>query len=188
MEMGGISSNESPGHLELVEVVYEELRKLAKARMDREYGPQTLQATALVHEAWLRLGADEQPRWANKAQFFSAAAEAMRRILIERARRRKALRHGGGQQRVSMDALNWEHVDQGTMDSTDDLVIELHEALEKLTVGDPEVAELVKLQYFGGFKIAEITDALGLRERTAKRRLTYARAWLKREIEGSFNL
>jgi RNA polymerase sigma factor (TIGR02999 family) len=174
--------------LELVEVVYEELRRLAKARMAREYDPQTLQTTALVHEVWLRLGADEQPKWANRGQFFSAAAEAMRRILVERARRRKALRHGGGQKRVDLDALNWESVDQGTVESTDDIVIELHEALEKLAINDPDIAELVKLHYFAGLKIPEIVDTLGLSNRTAKRHLAYARAWLKREIEGNTSL
>ena len=179
------SSDEASSHLELVEVVYEELRRLAKARLDREYAPQTLQATALVHETWLRLGADEQPKWANRAQFFSAAAEAMRRILVDRARKRKAIRRGGGRQNISMDALNWERIDQETVESKDDLVIKLHESIQKLTITDPEIAELVKLHYFGGMKILQVAEILNLKRRTANRRLTYARAWLKREIEAN---
>lgn len=168
---------------ELVTAVYAELRRLAAGRMARESGPQTLQATALVHEAWLRLGGEQQPDWANRAQFFAAAAEAMRRILVERARRRQAIRHGGGQERVDFEALNWEHADATSMAQNDVQVIRLHEALERLAAEDPEVAEIVKLRYFGGASISEAARSLGLAERTAERRLQFARAWLGRELQ-----
>lgn len=168
---------------ELVTTVYHELRKLAAARMAREHGPQTLQATALVHEAWLRIGGENQPQWANRAQFFAAAAEAMRRILVERARRRQAARHGGGLQRIDADALNWENIDGATAEANDTEIIQLDEALEKLSLSDHDSAELIKLHYFAGLKIAEAARALGVAERTAERRLAYAKAWLGREIE-----
>ncbi len=166
----------------LVAVVYEELRKLASARMAREYGPQTLQTTALVHEAWLRLGADKQPKWQNRAQFFAAASEAMRRILVDRARRRRSLRHGGEYKRVDLDAMNWEGIDTGTAESNDDRIIALHEALEELTQEDPKTAELVKLRYFTGLDIAEAAELVEISERTARHRLTYARARLSRTM------
>jgi RNA polymerase sigma factor (TIGR02999 family) len=170
---------------ELVAAVYTELRKLAGARMAREYGAQTLQGTALVHEAWLRLGGDEQPQWANRAQFFAAAAEAMRRILVERARRRRAVRHGGDHQRVDWESLNWEHVDGATTAANDDQVVALHEALEKLAAEDATSAELIKLRYFTGLSVAEAAELLKMPGRTAERRLAFARAWLSREIERS---
>jgi RNA polymerase sigma factor (TIGR02999 family) len=179
---GSVSDHEgSEG--ELVTTVYHELRKLAAARMAREYGPQTLQATALVHEAWLRIGGEDQPQWANRAQFFAAAAEAMRRILVERARRRQAARHGGGLQRVEADALNWENIDGATAEANDNEIIVLNEALEKLALSDRDSAELVKLHYFAGLKIGEAARTMGIAGRTAERRLAYAKAWLGREIE-----
>jgi RNA polymerase sigma factor (TIGR02999 family) len=168
---------------DLVAAVYAELRKLAGARMAREYGTQTLQGTALVHEAWLRLGGDEQPQWANRAQFFAAAAEAMRRILVERARRRRAVRQGGDHQRVDWESLNWEHVDGATAAAYDDQVVALHVALEKLAAEDATSAELVKLRYFTGLSVTEAAELLKITGRTAERRLAFARAWLSREIE-----
>lgn len=177
------NQKEERAKTDLLSAVYGELRKLAASRMAREYGPQTLQATALVHEAWIRMGGDDQPNWANKAQFFSAAAEAMRRIMVERARKRQALRHGGGQKRVEFDALNWENLDLTSVEGNDREVVGLHEALEKLAIGDPETAELVKLRYFAGLSVKESAQATGLSERTAERRIAYARAWLGREME-----
>ena len=165
---------------ELLPLIYGELRRLAAAKMSRESTGQTLQATALVHEAWLRLGADEQPAWRNRAHFFAAAAEAMRRILIERARRRRSLRHGGGWQRVDVD-------DPGIAipapARNEDEMLDVHEALDALAVHDARKAELVKLAYFAGFTIAESAGILGISEPTAWRDWAYARAWLFNEIK-----
>jgi RNA polymerase sigma factor (TIGR02999 family) len=161
----------------LLTAVYDDLRALAAARMAREPPGQTLQATALVHEAWLRLGADQQPEWQNRAQFFSAAAEAMRRILIDRARRRRTGRHGGGQERVDIDDLIL------VAPATDDeRLLEINAALDLFAVAEPQKAELVKLRYFVGLTIEETAKALGISEATAKRWWLYARTWLYRQI------
>ena len=165
----------------ILPLVYTELRKLAAARMAREAAGQTLQPTALVHEAWLRLGADEQPEWAGRAQFFSAAAEAMRRILIEKARRRRAERHGGGLERVGDGQPEFGIA----APAPDDEVLAVHDALEALARHDPRKAELVKQRYFAGLELAEIAAVLGMSERTAKRDWAYARAWLFREIKAA---
>ena len=164
---------------QLLPLVYEELRKLAAAKMAREAAGQTLQATALVHEAWLRLGGDRQPGWQNRAHFFAAAAESMRRILIERARRRRAVRHGGGLQRVDVDDPAVEIAAPG---GTDDELLAVHEALERLARHDARKAELVKLRYFVGLTIEQAAEVLGVAVPTAKRDWTYARAWLFKEI------
>jgi RNA polymerase sigma factor (TIGR02999 family) len=161
---------------ELGSLVYEQLRQLAAQKMAREAPGQTLQATALVHEAWLRLGGDHQPAWENRAHFFAAAAEAMRRILIERARRRKALCHGAEVRRVNLESL-----DQA-MEADDDSLLAVHEALDQLARHDADKAELVKLRFFAGLTIEEAARTLGLSAATAKRHWTYARAWLYREI------
>ena len=162
---------------ELLPLVYDELRKLAAQKMARESPGQTLQATALVHEAWLRLGGDQQPEWQNRAHFFAAAAEAMRRILIDNARRKKARRHGGQVERVNLDSL-----DLATgMD--DDQLLALHEALDRLAAHDAAKAELVKLRFFAGLTLEQAAKVLGISERTAKRHWAYARAWLYREIK-----
>ena len=162
---------------ELLPLVYNELRKLASQKMAREAPGQTLQATALVHEAWLRLGGDEQPTWQNRAHFFAAAAEAMRRILIDRARRRRALRHGAAAKRVDLDSLQL----MAPMD--DDQLLALHDALDALAAHDLGKAELVKLRFFAGLSIQEAAQVLGLSPTTAKRHWAYARAWLYREIK-----
>ncbi len=163
---------------ELLPLVYSELRKLAAAKMSREPAGQTLQATALVHEAWLRLGGDQQPTWQNRAHFFASAAEAMRRILIERARRRRALRHGGGLERVDVDdpALGI------AAPAADDELLAVHEVLERLAQRDIRKAELVKLRYFAGLTIEQAAEVLGVSVPTAKRDWTFARAWLFQEI------
>jgi RNA polymerase sigma factor (TIGR02999 family) len=166
---------------------YGELRKLAGARMATERAPQTLQATALVHEAWLRMGADHQPDWVNRAQLYVSAAKVMRRILIDRARKRQAVRHGGGQHRVDMDAVNWERVDAGQAASNDQSLLLVNEALKKLQMEDRNTANLVELHYFGGMTISELANTLGLSRRTAERRLAFARAWLGRELENAEN-
>ena len=167
---------------ELLPLVYDELRKLAAAKMARESGGQTLQATALVHEAWLRLGGDEQPAWQNRAHFFGAAAEAMRRILVERARRRRARRHGGGLERVDVDDPALGIAAPATDDQE---LLAVHETLELLARHDARKAELVKLRYFAGLTIEEAAGVLGVAVPTAKRDWTYARAWLFKEINRS---
>lgn len=161
---------------ELLPLVYEELRKLAAAKMVRENPGQTLQATALVHEAWLRLGGDDQPEWQNRAHFFAAAAEAMRRILIDNARRKNYQRHGGGAERVNIEGLELAaQMDDGQL-------LALHEALAQLTQHDAEKAEIVKLRFFVGLTNEEVAKILGVSEPTVKRHWAYARAWLFRAM------
>ncbi len=159
---------------ELLPLVYAELRKLAASRMREEAPGQTLQPTALVHEAYLRLGADAA--WKSKAHFFGAAAQAMRRILIEKARRKARLRHGGWMQRVNIDILDlaWE--------TEPDRLLRLDEALTKLEGEDAQAARLVSLRFFAGVPSAEAARLLGLSESTAKRTWAYARAFLHREL------
>jgi RNA polymerase sigma factor (TIGR02999 family) len=166
----------------LLPLVYEELRKLAASRMAQEKPGQTLQATALVHEAWLRLvGAEEQKTWNSRGHFFGAAAEAMRRILVDRARTKGRIRRGGRLERVDM-----EHVTIATEDS-DGTVLAIHEALEKLALESPQKAEIVKLRYFTGMEHAEIAEALGISEPTVRRHWAYARSWLYAELKMSFS-
>jgi RNA polymerase sigma factor (TIGR02999 family) len=161
---------------QLLPLVYDELRKLAAHKMAHETPGHTLQATALVHEAWLRLVGDENPKFDGRAHFFAAAAEAMRRILIDRARQKRAVRHGGGQQRVDIQ-------EEDPAAAADDQLLAVHEALDKLAAQDPVRANLVKLRYFVGMTIPEAAEALGISEPTAKRYWTYSRAWLYQEIE-----
>ena len=165
---------------QLLPLVYEELRKLAAARMANEAAGQTLQPTALVHEAWLRLGGEEQPDWKNRAHFFASAAEAMRRILIDRARRRQAQRHGGGLARTSADALDGAIASPGANDAE---LLDVHEALDALARHDSRKAELVKEVYFVGLTLKDAAMVLGISEPTARRDWTYARAWLFNEIK-----
>ena len=163
---------------ELLPLVYEELRKIAAHRMAGLAAGDTLQPTALVHEAWLRLvGNDGEAQFQNRTHFFAAAAEAMRHILIDRARRKQAARHGGGQQRVDADEL------EIAAPADDDELLAVNEALERLAQADPAKAELVKLRYFVGMTIEEAAAALGISEPTAKRRWALAKAWLFNEIK-----
>jgi RNA polymerase sigma factor (TIGR02999 family) len=162
---------------ELLPLVYGELRKLAASRMANEAPNQTLQPTALVHEAWLRLVGEANPKFDGRAHFFAAAAEAMRRILIDKARNKRALRHGGNQQRVDL-----ENVDL-TAPGNDDELLAVNEALDKLATTHAAQAEVVKLRYFVGMTNVEAAQALGLSERTVKNYWTHARAWLFREIK-----
>jgi RNA polymerase sigma factor (TIGR02999 family) len=163
---------------ELLPLVYGELRKLAAAKMAHESPHQTLQPTALVHEAWLRLLGNDNPPFANRAHFFAAAAEAMRRILIDNARRKQALRHGGGQQRVDMDGIA-----ELAAPCDDDELLAVNEALDKLAAQNRSEAELVKLRYFVGMTLEEAAAALGISARTADNYWAHARAWLFREIK-----
>lgn len=162
----------------ILPLVYDELRKLAAAKMAREAAGQTLQPTALVHEAWLRLGGEAQPNWQNRAHFFAAAAEAMRRILIENARRRHAVRHGGGLEKLSADATGF---DLAAPDADEELLF-VHEALDAFAAEDPRKAELVKQCYFVGLTLEEAAEVVGLPLRTAERHWAYARGWLAAEI------
>lgn len=164
---------------QILPLVYEELRKLAAAKMARESPGQTLQATALVHEAWLRLGGDAQPSWKNRAHFFSAAAEAMRRILVDNARRKHALRHGGAVEKLSANATGF---DVPAPAAADELLI-LNDAMDALAAHDPRKAELVKQWYFVGLTLEEIAAVLGISARTADRDLAFAKAWLGKEIK-----
>jgi RNA polymerase sigma factor (TIGR02999 family) len=162
---------------ELLPLVYEELRKLAAVRMAHEPPGQTLQATALVHEAWLRLAGDGQQDWNGRGHFFAAAAEAMQRILVENARRKRRLKHGGELHRTALTGLD---VAQNT---PDEQLLAVDEALDRLAVLDPVGAKLVKLRFFVGLTNVEAARLLGLPERTAKRTWAYARAWLHEELK-----
>ena len=162
---------------ELLPLVYGELRKLAASKMAHESPNQTLQPTALVHEAWLRLVGDANPKFDGRAHFFAAAAEAMRRILIDKARRKRALRHGGGQQRIDL-----EEADVASR-ADDDQLLAINEALDKLAVQNKLEAELVKLRYFVGMSLEEVAEVLGISARTADNYWAHARAWLFRELK-----
>jgi RNA polymerase sigma factor (TIGR02999 family) len=176
--LGRLEQGDARAAEELLPLVYEELRKLAAAKLAQEKPGQTLQATALVHEAWLRLaGAEEQKTWNGRGHFFGAAAEAMRRILVDRARQKARVRHGGQLKRVDL-----EHVTIATGDA-DDTVLAIHEALEKLALESPQKAEIVKLRYFIGMEHAEIAQVLGISEPTVRRHWAYARSWLYAELK-----
>lgn len=163
---------------ELLPLVYGELRRMAASRMATERDGQTLQPTALVHEAWLRLAGDAGARFENRAHFFGAAAEAMRRILIERSRRRMAAKRGGGAEPVDIDGL-----EIAFPESRDEALLAMDEALERFEAVDPRKAELVKLRYFVGMTFDEAAAALGIAVPTAKQWWAYARAWLAVEMK-----
>ena len=176
--LDSLESGDAKAADELLPLVYEELRKLAAAKMAHEPANQTLQPTALVHEAWLRLTGKENGQWNGRAHFFGAAAEAMRRILVENARRKRATRHGGNHQR-----LNVEDIEIAAPEKEAELLA-IHEALEKLAARDRQKAELVKLRYFVGLTIEESATILGVSVPTANRWWTYTRAWLYEQIQG----
>lgn len=163
----------------ILPLVYDELRKLAAAKLAHEAPGQTLQPTALVHEAWLRLGGDAQPEWKNRAHFFFAAAEAMRRILVDNARRKHALRHGGALQKLSASATGF---DVAAPELADESMLRLNDALDALAAHDARKAEVIKLWYLVGLTLEETAQVLGINERTARRDLVYAKAWLYDEI------
>ena len=172
IEQGDGKANE-----ELLPLVYEELRKLAAYKMGQEAPGQTLQPTALVHEAWLRLGGDDQPAWQNRAHFLAAAAEAMRRILVESARRKLRLKRGGGSERVELH----ESVIEAPAD--DEKVLQVHDALTALAIEDPEKAQIVKLRFFVGLTHEEIAALLGVNEKTVRRQWEVAKVRLFRSIK-----
>ncbi len=162
---------------QLLPLVYDELRKLAAARMAEEAPGNTLNATALVHEAYLRLvGPTEQPRWDNRGHFFAAAAEAMRRLLVENARRKKRLKHGGERRRIELEAA------ESLVQAPSEDILALNDALTRLTAHDPIKAEVVKLRFFAGLTMSEVAKSLGISVATAERYWTYARTWLYAEL------
>ncbi|HYV29096.1 MAG TPA: sigma-70 family RNA polymerase sigma factor [Candidatus Eisenbacteria bacterium] len=163
---------------ELLPLVYDELRKLAAFKMSNEVAGQTLQPTALVHEAWLKLVGSTDQQWRNRKHFFGAAAEAMRRILIDRARKRNRSRHGHGLERIDLSRVDV------AAETDDETLVAVDEALSRLATESPERAELVKLRYFVGLSIPDAAEALGISESTAKRQWNYVRAWLYRELTG----
>jgi RNA polymerase sigma factor (TIGR02999 family) len=162
---------------ELLPLVYEELRRIAAARMAQEAAGQTLQPTALVHEAWLRMVGEGARTWQNRAHFFGAASEAMRRILIDNARRKSRLKRGGDQQRIDL-----EDVDLAAA-SPDDKILMIDEALERLKAEDEEKGRIVVMKFFGGLTNQEVAQNLGVTERTVERQWAYAKAWMFRQIQ-----
>jgi len=169
--LNAVEQGDPKAAADLLPLVYDELRRLAAAKMTNEKPGQTLQATALVHEAWLKL-VGESTNWRDRAHFFKAAAEAMRRILVDRARRRSADKHGAGIQRVPIEGMDV------AAEADDDLILRVHEALEQLAAEDPQKAELIKLRFFVGLRIPEAAEQLGVSPATAKRQWILARAWL----------
>jgi RNA polymerase sigma factor (TIGR02999 family) len=173
-----IEQGDSAAAEALMPLIYDELRKLANQRLAHEKPGQTLQATALVHDAYLRLvDVEKAQHWNSRGHFFAAAAEAMRRILIERARRKKRVRHGGGRQRVDLESQLC------VSDADDDRLLEVNDALERLSGEEPEAANVVKLRYFAGLTIEETAAAMRISVRTANRHWTYARAWLYDQLK-----
>jgi len=165
---------------QLLPLVYDELRKLAAQKLAQEKPGQTLQATALVHEAYLRLVGMQDPGWNSRGHFFAAAAEAMRRILVENARRKDRLKRGGGRARIEV-----EHLDVAAPQEPEDLLA-LDEALTRLSLADPQAAELVKLRYFAGLTVNQAALALGIAPRTADFLWAYAKAYLLEELRGEY--
>jgi RNA polymerase sigma factor (TIGR02999 family) len=177
--LSAIDAGDGRAAAELLPLVYDELRKLAAARMAEERPGQTLDATALVHEAYLRLIGGSRPQdWNGRGHFFAAAAEAMRRILVEQARHRLSLKRGGDRERVEIDKL------EAAAPGRPDEILALHEALTKLAATDPQAAELVKLRYFVGLTVTEAAETLGISPRGADFLWAYARTWLLKELEG----
>jgi RNA polymerase sigma factor (TIGR02999 family) len=172
-----IQAGDPKAAAELLPLVYDELRKLAAARLADEKPGQTLQATALVHEAYVRLVGGEQPQdWNGRGHFFAAAAEAMRRILVEAARRKGRERHGGGRARIDLDAV------EPAADEADDRLLAIDEALTLLAAEDPAAAKVVTLRFFAGLTAQQAADALDISLRTANSHWAFARAWLFRRL------
>jgi len=165
---------------QLLPLVYDELRRLATSRLNREKAGHTLQATALVHEAYLRLVADEGTQWNSRGHFFAAAALAMRRILVENAIRKRTIKHGGGRERVPLEEFH------RVAESPEDL-LDLDDALNRFAAEEPDKAKLVQLRFFAGLSTPEAAASLGISSATAERWWAYARTWLFAELEGSRN-
>ena len=174
-----ISAGDGRAKERLLPLVYEELRRMARARMAGEKPGQTLQPTALVHEAYLRLLGGENPRWENRAHFFTAAAEAMRRIMIERARRKAQLKRGGDRRRVKLNSS------AASYEPKSEQLLALDEALRRLEALDTEMSQVVKLRYFAGLTVEETANALATSPRSVNRLWSAARAWLQRELSSA---
>lgn len=174
--LSALERGESGAAEQLLPLVYSELRRLAAWHMAHERPGHTLQATALVHEAWLRVSGGQNPHWDSRRHFFAAAAEAMRRILVDNARRKQAVRHGGGLHRTDLDGVDI------AASHPDEELLAVHEALDALAAHDGRKADLVRLRYFADLTLEEAAVTLGCSVRTAKRDWAYARAWLFREI------
>ncbi len=171
-----VSDGDPQGAAKLLPLVYDELRRIAAYKMAQQPAGHTLQATALVHEAFLRLLGNAEHTWENRRHFFASASEAMRHILVDRARRKAAVRHGGRYTRIQLDDV------VVASDSPDESVLLMNDALDRLAEHDHVAAELVKLRFFAGFTFAQAAELLGISERTAKRTWAFARAWLYNEI------
>ena len=177
--LAAIQSGDSKAAEGLLVLVYDELRRLAASKLAHEVPGQTLQATALVHDAWLRLVGDQNPSFNNREHFFRASAEAMRRILIDRARRKHTQRHGGSYRRVDFESFDL------AAPLVDDQLLAVNEVLEKLALEHPVQAELVKLRYFAGLTNEEVSEVMGISVSTAKNYWTFSRAWLLNEIDSA---
>ena len=175
--LAAIKEGDSKAAEGLLVLVYDELRRLAASKLAHEVPGQTLQPTALVHEAWLRLVGDRTPSFKDREHFFRVSAEAMRRILIDRARRKHTVRHGGGYQRVDFDGFD------PAAPAADDQLLAVNEALDRFALEHPVQAELVKLRYFVGLTNEEASEVMGISASTAKNYWTFSRAWLLNEIE-----
>ena len=176
--LAAIEAGDPKASEELLVLVYDQLRRLAASKLAEEAPNQTLQPTALVHEAWLHLVGDRNPSFKDRTHFFRASAEAMRHILIDRARRKKTVRHGGGYRRIDFEDFNM------VSPSADDQLLAINEALNKLATEHPVHAELVKLRYFAGLTNEETSEVLGVSVSTVKNYWAFSRAWLLSEIEG----
>lgn len=172
-----VHGGDSTAAAELLPLVYEELRRLAAHKLAREKPGQTLQATALVHEAWLRLSESRGQEWRGREHFFSAAAESMRRILVDNARRKARVRHGGELERVEGDLIDLP------IAAEDEKCLQVHEALDRLARIDPRKAEVVKMRLFIGLEVREIAEAMNASEKTVQRDWNFAMAWLSRELK-----
>jgi RNA polymerase sigma factor (TIGR02999 family) len=175
--LDALSAGDSRASEQLLPLVYDELRRLAAVRMAQESAGHTLQPTALVHEAWLRLVGEGDRRWQNRAHFFGAAAEAMRRILIENARRKSRLKRGGNRVRVDLEELDLAAT------TPDERILLVDEALARLEEKDQGLARIVVLKFFGGLTNEEVAEMLGVNERTIRRQWTFAKAWLLENIQ-----
>ncbi|HZM02425.1 MAG TPA: ECF-type sigma factor [Candidatus Saccharimonadales bacterium] len=174
--LSALDAGDSAAAHELLPLVYEELRRLAAAKLANEKPGQTLQATALVHEAWLRLAGSDAQHWRGRSHFFGAAAEAMRRILIDKARQKASLKRGLGQ---PLEELHESRIELG---APSDEILAVHEAVDALAIEDATAAQVVKLRYFVGLTIPEIAAALEISQRSAERHWAFARAWLQAAI------
>lgn len=175
--LDAINRGESQASEKLLPLVYNELRNLASVRMLQESAGHTLQPTALVHEAWLRLAGDGKQNWKGRAYFFAAAAEAMRRILVEHARRKARLKHGGGQQRLNIEDLQLADT------APDEKILLVEEALEQLERSNSERSRVVVMKFYGGMTNKEVADMMGIGERSVDRHWVCAKAWLFQKLQ-----